>query len=86
MYRRHVIFIIKDKRLTMEKRVIGVILTLLGVVMLIIGAINFVNHTGNYYNLKVIITCSILGILFFFAGIGMIRSTKDTLKNDEHIS
>jgi uncharacterized membrane protein len=70
----------------MEKRVIGVILTLLGVIALIVGAYNFMNHTGNMYNIKLITTCCILGLIFFFAGIGLIRGTKDTLKNDEHVS
>jgi uncharacterized membrane protein len=74
------------KTKTMEKRAIGVILTLLGVVALIMGAYNFINHNGNVYNVKVIVTCGILGIIFFFAGIGLVRSTKDTLKNNEHIS
>ncbi len=70
----------------MEKRVIGVILTLLGIIALIWGAMTFVNHSGNVYNVKLITTCCILGIVFFFAGIGLIRSTKDTIKNNEHIS
>ena len=70
----------------MEKRGIGLLLTILGIVALIWGAVTFVNHSGNTYNLKVILTCGILGVVFFFAGIGLIRSTKDTLKNDEHVS
>ncbi len=71
---------------TMEKRVIGIILTLLGAAALIYGAYNFMNHTGNVYNIKMITTCGILGLIFFFAGIGLIRGTKDTLKNDERVS
>jgi len=70
----------------MEKRVIGVILTLLGIIALIWGAMTFVNHSGTTYNVKLIVTCGILGIVFFFAGIGLVRSTKDTIKNNEHIS
>ena len=70
----------------MEKRVIGVILTLLGAVALIYGAWNFVNHNGNVYNVKVIVTSGILGIVFFLAGIGLVRSTKDVVKNNEHVS
>ena len=70
----------------MEKRVLGVILTLLGVIGFIVGAFNFINHSGGEYNLKVIITCCVLGVIFFFAGIGLIRGTKDTLQNGEHIS
>jgi len=70
----------------MEKRAIGIILTLLGVIALIYGAVTFVNHTGNVYNIKVITTTGILGIIFFFAGIGLVRGTTDVLKKDEHVS
>ena len=70
----------------MEKRVIGIILTLLGALVLIFGAVMFINHTGNVYNIKVICTCGILGAVFFFAGIGIVRNTKDTLNKDERVS
>ncbi len=70
----------------MEKRAIGMILTLLGVIALIFGAVTFVNHSGNTYNLKVIITCGILGIIFFMAGISLVRGTTDVMKKDEHVS
>jgi len=70
----------------MEKRAIGVILTLLGVVALIIGAYNFINHGGTNYNVKIITTCLVLGLVFFVSGIGLVRSTKDVMKNDEHVS
>jgi len=70
----------------MEKRIIGIILTLLGCIALIIGGFTFINHTGNSYNLKVIFTSGILGLIFFSAGIGIVRNTKDTLKNDERVS
>ena len=70
----------------MEKRVIGIVLTLLGIIALIAGGITFVNHTGNNYNVKVMLTSGILGLIFFTAGIGIVRSTKDTLKNDERVS
>ena len=58
----------------------------IGIVALIFGAFTFINHTGNVYNIKVIATCGILGLIFFLSGIGLVRSTKDTLKNDEHVS
>jgi uncharacterized membrane protein len=71
----------------MEKRVIGVILTLLGIVGLIVAAVNFVNHSGtNTYDIKAISMYGILGLIFFFAGIGLVRSTKDVVKNNEKIS
>jgi hypothetical protein len=60
----------------MEKRVIGIVLTLLGVVGLIMAAVNFMNGGGGK-NFKEIIIYSILGAIFFFAGIGLVRSTKD---------
>jgi uncharacterized membrane protein len=70
----------------MEKRVIGVILTLLGVIGLIMGAVSFVNHSGSTYDMKAIAMYGILGLVFFFAGIGLIRSTRDIAKNNERIS
>ena len=70
----------------MEKRALGLILTLIGVVALIISAWTFVNHNGNTYNVKVIVACGILGLVFFVSGIGLVRSTKDTIRNDEHVS
>ncbi|MCW3123318.1 MAG: hypothetical protein JWQ38_2810 [Flavipsychrobacter sp.] len=70
----------------MEKRAIGMILTVLGIIGLIYAAITFVNHSGNVYNIKVILTSGILGVIFFFSGIGLIRGTRDVMKNNEHIS
>ncbi|PWV48241.1 hypothetical protein [Chitinophaga sp. S165] len=61
----------------MEKRIIGIILTFLGIAGLIMGAMNFMNSTGATRSIKGIIIYSILGAIFFFAGIGLIRSTKD---------
>jgi len=61
----------------MEKRLLGVILTLLGAIGLIVGAIKFVDHSSTNYDAKVIFVYGILGIVFFFAGIGLIRTTRD---------
>jgi len=62
----------------MEKRVFGVILTILGIVGLIAAAYNFVQKNAeNTYNLKAILVYGVLGLIFFFAGIGLIRSTRD---------
>lgn len=70
----------------MEKRAIGVILTMLGVLGLLFGAYNFVNHSSGEHNIKLIGTCCVIGLIFFFAGIGLIRSTRDIARNDEHVS
>jgi len=70
----------------MEKRAIGVILTILGVIALVIGAFYFVSQGNGPKNVKVIISCLVLGIIFFTSGIGLVRSTKDVVRNDEHVS
>jgi hypothetical protein len=71
----------------MEKRVIGVILTLLGVIGLVVAGSNFVAHgAGSGANMRELAVYGIVGLLFFFAGIGLIRSTRDIAKNNEHVS
>ncbi|SEW01695.1 hypothetical protein SAMN05428988_1290 [Chitinophaga sp. YR573] len=61
----------------MEKRILGIILSLLGVAGLIMSAVNFMNTTGGARSVKSIIIFAILGAVFFFAGIGLIRNTAD---------
>lgn len=61
----------------MEKRIIGILLTFLGIAGLILGAINFLSTSGGTRSVKAILIYSILGAIFFFAGIGLIRNTKD---------
>lgn len=61
----------------MEKRVIGMLLTILGVAGLILAGVNFMNSTGATRSIKSIVIFSILGIIFFFAGIRLIQNTKD---------
>jgi uncharacterized membrane protein len=61
----------------MEKRVLGIILSLLGVVGLIMAGVNFMNGGGGTRNVKEIVIYGVLGAIFFFAGIGLIRNTHD---------
>ena len=61
----------------MEKRVLGFILSLLGIVGLILAAVNFMNGGSGNRNIKEITIFAILGAIFFFAGIGLIKTTKD---------
>lgn len=61
----------------MEKRILGIIFSLLGTVGLILAAIQFINGGGGTRNIKSIIVYAILGAVFFFAGMGLIRNTKD---------
>lgn len=61
----------------MEKRILGIIFSLLGATGLILAAVNFVNGGEGTRNIKMIVIYAILGAIFFFAGIGLVRSTKD---------
>ncbi|MGX5818806.1 hypothetical protein ACWKWU_11455 [Chitinophaga lutea] len=61
----------------MEKRVIGILLTLLGIAGLLLGAFNFINGGEGTRNVKMIVIYLILGAVFFFAGVGLIRTTRD---------
>lgn len=60
----------------MEKRVLGIILSLLGIAGLILAGYNFMNGSGTR-NIKEIILYGVLGAIFFFAGIGLVRNTRD---------
>jgi hypothetical protein len=61
----------------LEKRVLGIILSLLGVAGLIYAGISFMNGGEGARNIKTIIFTGVLGAVFFFAGISLIRNTKD---------
>jgi hypothetical protein len=61
----------------MEKRVLGIILSFLGIAGLIIGAVQFLNGGGGTRNVKEVIIYGILGAIFFFAGVSLVRNTKD---------
>ena len=61
----------------MEKRVLGIILSLLGVAGLIYAGFSFINGGTDTRNIKIIIFAGIVGAIFFFAGIGLIKNTKD---------
>lgn len=59
------------------KRIFGGILTVLGTGGLIYAAVLFVKNTGGEGNVKALIIYGIIGLIFFIAGIGLIRTTKD---------
>jgi hypothetical protein len=58
------------------KRIFGALLTVLGITGLIYTAILFVNSTGER-SIKALIIYGILGLIFFAAGISLVRTTKD---------
>jgi uncharacterized membrane protein len=61
----------------MEKRIIGVILSLLGVVGLIYAGVSFMNGGEGLRNIRLIIITGILGAIFFVAGVGLIKKNND---------
>ena len=61
----------------MEKRVLGLILSVLGIAGLIYGGVSFMNGTGGERNIKTIIFSGIVGAIFFFTGIGLVSNLKD---------
>jgi hypothetical protein len=58
------------------KRIFGALLSLLGIGGLIYTAVLFANSTGER-NIRALIIYGVLGLIFFMAGIGLVRTTKD---------
>ncbi|TMI62750.1 MAG: hypothetical protein E6H07_15185 [Bacteroidetes bacterium] len=59
------------------KRIFGALLTVLGIVGLIYAAVLFVNSRNSTGNTKGLIIYGVLGLIFFIAGIGLVKTTKD---------
>jgi uncharacterized membrane protein len=59
------------------KRIFGAILTILGIGGLIYTAVFFVNNSGGTKDVKTVVIYGILGLIFFIAGINLVRTTKD---------
>jgi hypothetical protein len=57
------------------KRIFGAVLTILGVAGLLYGAYSFI--TVKPTDWKTLIVCTILGIVFFSAGINLIKNIND---------
>lgn len=59
------------------KRTFGTILTILGIVGLIYAAVGFAQHSES---VRELIVFAILGVIFFFTGVGLVRDTRDVAK------
>lgn len=59
------------------KRIFGAVLTILGIVGLIYAAVLFINKSGGTGDIKALLIYGAIGLLFFAAGISLIRTTKD---------
>ncbi|WP_448701439.1 hypothetical protein ACFGVR_04535 [Mucilaginibacter sp. AW1-3] len=56
------------------KRIFGALLTLLGIAGLIYAGVSVIQHSSQYTAITVF---AIIGVLFFFSGISLVRTTKD---------
>ena len=65
------------------KRIFGFILTILEIAWLIYAAVVFMNTSGTN-QIKPLIVYGILGAVFFFTGIGLIRTTQDDIRPPMH--
>jgi uncharacterized membrane protein len=61
----------------MEKRVLGIILSVLGIAGLIYAGLSFLNGGAGQKTIKAIIFAGVLGAIFFIAGISLVKNTKD---------
>jgi uncharacterized membrane protein len=61
----------------MEKRILGVVLAILGVIGLILAAIRFVSGGSGSQGIRLTIISLVLGVIFFFSGIGLVKNTND---------
>ena len=61
----------------MEKKIFGMLLLVAGIVGLILSATYVFNAAGGIRDYKLIGIYGVLGLIFFFAGFGLIRTTKD---------
>lgn len=59
------------------KRIFGALLTILGIAGLIYAAVVFINTSGGTRTIKTLLIYGILGLIFFIAGISLVRTTKD---------
>ena len=56
------------------KRTFGTILTILGIAGLLYTGYLLINKSPSYTTLGVV---GVIGLIFFFSGIGLVRNTKD---------
>jgi len=61
------------------KRIFGALLTILGITSLIYAAVLFVNTSGGNRDIRALVIYGILGLIFFIAGISLVRTTKDEI-------
>ena len=68
---------IQSKAVMNVKRTFGIILTVLGIAALIYFASLFIKANGTERQIKILVVYGLLGAIFFFTGISLIRNTRD---------
>ena len=61
----------------MEKRILGIVLSVLGIIGLILAAVRFASGGSGGQGVRITIISLVLGAIFFFSGIGLVRNTND---------
>ena len=61
----------------MEKKIMGIILTIIGIAGLVIAGYYFMNTSKAENAVKSIALYGILGGVFFAAGVGLLKNTND---------
>jgi hypothetical protein len=61
----------------MEKRILGILLSILGVIGLVLGAIGFANGGSGGRSVRMTVVYLLLGAIFFFSGIALVKNTRD---------
>jgi uncharacterized membrane protein len=59
------------------KRIFGALLTILGIAGLIYAAVLFANTSDTKHEILTDVIFAVLGLVFFIAGINLVRTTKD---------
>ena len=60
-----------------QKRTFGSILTILGIIGIIMGAMGFMGVGGLHLGKMNSVVPFIVGLIFFFAGINLVKTTSD---------
>jgi hypothetical protein len=61
----------------MEKRILGILLSLLGIAGLVIAAVMYANGVKGGQSVRQVVIYAVLGAIFFFSGVGLVRNTRD---------
>lgn len=61
----------------MEKRIFGIVLTLLGIAGLIVAGFKIMDGTKADGAIREIAIYGVLGAIFFFSGVGLVKNTHD---------